>query len=490
MLQAAKVAAPAQESMRGNVWKEGGDYSFYHWNSCQGCFASQLRIQSACKTFLSKHEDSGIPAALMVWKDSNYWHGLEEAELLIHPFCDASFLMQREANTMAHVMLVLLNLSRHIFQYCGDNLASTPMLADLENRWKEAENPLFFLAFALHPTYRATAVQLVSESETQNGNWSKDQNCLSVARLVDAAKFYYEKYELHDEDANEEEREKALHRLGKDLKKWLLGVSKFDPFEPGENSVEWWGLEKSEHPEIANLSMFLLDAPVQAATCERLFKEFARLHTKLRNRLKPTTTHEMAQVKYNLKRKYPEDLSEKASLRNKKGGQAPKNHAISANHHVRIDAPLSPGLPADTSQDAIDVSDEEESDEEEEEEEESAELETIDQWLAALTEAVPDDDDDFFYDSLEPKDVDSSDSDSDDDEVPDCFEKRRQNLPVLPEQNDVNWPQENKHYFARQTSKKYVRTDKYSLLTMYALCAKLPEGSELPSIMSAYEKRT
>ncbi len=93
----------------------------------------------------------------------------------------------------------------------------------------------------------------------------------------------------------------TLSRLGKGLKKWLHNLGKFDLFERDENAVEWWGLQQAEHPELANLSMFLLDTPIQAATCKRLFKEFARLHTKLRNRLKPETTHEMAQVKYNLR---------------------------------------------------------------------------------------------------------------------------------------------------------------------------------------------
>jgi Mg-chelatase subunit ChlI len=349
---------------------------------------------------------------------------------------------------------------------------------------------LFFLAFALHPTYRETAAKLLVASETSGGNWSNDRNYLSVQRLVDAAKFYYGKHELHDEDASEDKRATTLNRLGKDLKKWLRNVGQFDLFERDENAVEWWGLQQSEHPEVSNLSMFLLDAPVQAATCERLFKEFARLHTKLRNRLKPATAHAMAQVKYNLRRKYPKDLPEK------KGGQAPNNHAILANQHARIDAPVSParGQPADTNQDADDVSDGEESEneesneeQEEEEEEEESELENLDHWIAALREAVPDDDDDFFVDSLEPTNADHSDSGSEDEEVPDCFEKRQQNLPVLPEQNDANWPQENKQYFARQTSPKYVRTDKYTLMVMYALSTKLPEGSELPSIMSAYD---
>jgi hypothetical protein len=470
------------------------------WNSTQGCFASQLRIQCACKTFVSKHENSGIPAALMVWKEKDYWHKLEEAELLIRPFCDASFLMQREANTMAHVMLVLLNLYQHISEYCGDTLVARPLLTDLEKRWKEAENPVFFLSFALHPAYRSTAAKLVSNSETKSGNWNNDRNCLCVARLVEVAKFYYGKHELHKDD-DIGERKKALDHLGKSIKRWLSVKScrlKVDVFDAGEDPVEWWGLQKSEHHEIANLSMFLLDCPVQAATCERLFKEFARLHTKLRNRLSSKTVHNMTQVKFNVRHKYPEDLAKKAASANKRGGLAPKN-VISAKEHTRIDVC---GQQADGTNDDDSDSNEEESDKEEEEE---AELETVDQWIDALSEAMPDDDEAlseeampdvdaaFLDDCLGAKESgtggEQSDSDADSDDELDCFEVRNENLLPLPEENDVNFPQENTRYFLTQKSKKYVRTDKYSLETLHELCEMLPEESKLPSIMSAFEKQ-
>jgi hypothetical protein len=59
----------------------------------------------------------------------------------------------------------------------------------------------------------------------------------------------------------------------------------------------------------------------------------------------------------------------------------------------------------------------------------------------------------------------------------------------LPEENDVNFPQENAQYFLTQKSKKYVRTDKYSLETLHELCEMLPEESKLPSIMSAFKKQ-
>jgi hypothetical protein len=261
------------------------------------------------------------------------------------------------------------------------------LLTDLEKRWKEAENPMFFLTFALHPAYCSTVAKLVLNSETKNGNWNNDHNCLCVTRLVEVAKFYYGKHELHKDD-NEVGRKKALDYPGKSIKKWLSVKScrlKVDVFDAGEDPVEWWGLQKSEHHEIANLSMFLLD------------------------------------VLFRLQHK-------KAASANKKGGLAPKN-VISAKDHTRIDVC---GQQADGNDDDSD-SDEEESDKEEEEE---SELETVDQWIDALSEAMPDDDAAFFDNSLEAKESgtkgdgipEQSDSDADSDDELDCFEKRNENL--------------------------------------------------------------
>lgn len=67
------------------------------WNSLQAVFASQLRIRRACELLYHENKDDPKwPHCLNVWSDRTFWFKLEEAELLIRPFCDASFLMQRE----------------------------------------------------------------------------------------------------------------------------------------------------------------------------------------------------------------------------------------------------------------------------------------------------------------------------------------------------------------------------------------------------------
>ena len=104
-----------------------------------------LRITTACKAFVLRHkDDSGFPAALLVWMENPFWYDLEEAELLIRPFCDASFLMQRNVNSMAHVMLILLNLYSHVCEFCGDSPEQEALLKDMEKRWKGQDQQLFF----------------------------------------------------------------------------------------------------------------------------------------------------------------------------------------------------------------------------------------------------------------------------------------------------------------------------------------------------------
>jgi hypothetical protein len=51
-----------------------------------------------------------LPAALLEWGNDDFWEKLEEAELLIRPLVDASFLMQRDSNTLADVLMMLVNI--------------------------------------------------------------------------------------------------------------------------------------------------------------------------------------------------------------------------------------------------------------------------------------------------------------------------------------------------------------------------------------------
>ena len=145
------------------------------WNSLQACLASQLRVKDACKVFVSTYsQNPSFPRGLLAWGDESHWIELSHAECLARPLCEASFLMQRNGNTMAHVMLMFLNMANHLISFT--NGAEKALLADIQSRWNGLENTLFFLAFILHPQYRQTAVSIVTHLRRTKGNWSINKN--------------------------------------------------------------------------------------------------------------------------------------------------------------------------------------------------------------------------------------------------------------------------------------------------------------------------
>ena len=150
-------------------------------------------MRGVCLVFAIQHQNEPqFPMSCIPWRENSFWITLKNAELLIFPFCDASFLMQRNTNTMAHVLLVLLHLVKNIQESSGDISESRVLLIDIEKRWKREENALFSLAFALHPSFHKSAVAILSESLKNNGNCNKARNTFSVVCLAHAAVFYYE----------------------------------------------------------------------------------------------------------------------------------------------------------------------------------------------------------------------------------------------------------------------------------------------------------
>ena len=86
--------------------------------------------------------------------------------------------------------------------------------------------------------------------------------------------------------------------LGEKIRLWLTNFDYLD--------VDDFEGEDKDHKEIANLTMFILDAVVQTgATCERLLKDFVRFHTKSMSRLCPdSTAYQSTKGKHDIQRKY------------------------------------------------------------------------------------------------------------------------------------------------------------------------------------------
>ena len=66
----------------------------------------------------------------------------------------------------------------------------------------------------------------------------------------------------------------------------------FAAYSKGKDLFSWWGDYHEEHKELALFAQFLLDAAVQLASVERLFKDYSRFHTQVRNWLSTQKMHE------------------------------------------------------------------------------------------------------------------------------------------------------------------------------------------------------
>ncbi|KAJ0412547.1 hypothetical protein ATCC90586_006914 [Pythium insidiosum] len=132
------------------------------------CFASLLRVKTALIAFHTTwEEDSEFPEVLRVLGDQSFWKQVETAEQVIRPLSYASYKLQRDENTLADVVDCFGKILRGFtkFEEYRDELIKC-----VEQRWAECEQPLFILAYFLHPDYFEQAKELATTPLTRNIN--------------------------------------------------------------------------------------------------------------------------------------------------------------------------------------------------------------------------------------------------------------------------------------------------------------------------------
>lgn len=242
--------------------------------------------------------------------------------------------MQREDNTMADTLAIIVNLEHFLRQHFKDSqvFAIDQVTKNIRIRWAVAEQPLFVMCFLLHPKYRAVARNIIKKNTEKHGTWQDDKNPLCPHLLTPAAVFYYQKHKLWM-TTDENERNKELHSLRVKFFLWLTSDAMdndpnyvdYKPKTEEDGGNETW-LSNNEGilgKALTNFARFLLDAPTQGATCERLFKEFTCYLTKARNRLADDKLEML------MKECYPEDFPGD-------GIKSGKNRFISPNEHKHL----------------------------------------------------------------------------------------------------------------------------------------------------------
>jgi hypothetical protein len=118
------------------------------WNSAQASFASILQIRSALKMVDAAYGTApDFLNSLHVSKA--FFEELSEAETIVQPLTKALLYMQGDFNTLADI----INMFGIVHQSFGKISQCMELQGLLEKRWSQQEQPIFFLAFMLHPNY-------------------------------------------------------------------------------------------------------------------------------------------------------------------------------------------------------------------------------------------------------------------------------------------------------------------------------------------------
>lgn len=249
------------------------------WNSMQSCFASLLRVRTALSVFEVTNKNAhDFPDKLKILEDAAFWSELEKAEEVIRPLCYASFMLQSDNNTLADVVLCF----RELYDKFVASSISVELVGLLEKRWNDCEQPLFLLAFVLHPGNRELMKELPG----------------SVANMMgEFALAYYRK--LFDRDARS---------IVGEMSEWMRGA--YTPFSLAnfENLATpplaaFWQEAKSSKDrahlgsELPELALVVLAMAVNTATCERYFSELALIHTARRNKMNSEKARKIAAIR-------------------------------------------------------------------------------------------------------------------------------------------------------------------------------------------------
>lgn len=260
------------------------------WNSIQDCFASLLRVKTSLQQFeIRYHTYKDLPSAVKVFGLETFWTSLEEAEKTIRPLCNASYILQRDENTLVDVVLCY----RDIFDgFFADRYANA-LVNLVEDRWKACEQPLYMLAVFLHPFHVGTAKALPYTDIS------------SIDAACDFAVFYFQRF-FPDRDVG---------TLRDHMDLWCTGelYLKRDkrPLRPEEfeDVVRYWSYARNMKPKsnLPDLAIAVLSIAANTATCERYFSEVGRIHTPTRNCLKADKANKAAMMRQAVREKYREE---------------------------------------------------------------------------------------------------------------------------------------------------------------------------------------
>ncbi|OQR85881.1 hypothetical protein ACHHYP_11229 [Achlya hypogyna] len=261
------------------------------WNTMQAMLASLLRCKSAfIMLYVKWHNNDDFPPALVALSPTGlFWDRIAAAETIVRPLSVASFRLQRDNNMLADVILNYGNIFLSYTQYyLGNYDERSTLVASIEKRWNDVEQPLVILTLFLHPKYRTLFSTL-----------RKVEGMTTVMAMGDIAVTYVEKLlGLDVVGVRQEVRLWEMNPLA-------FGITPFEFIGP-TSALDFWGYvlaASSNRSRLSKLALAVLSVSINTATYERLFSKLALVWTAKRNKLHPDKATKLCHVRAAVRRK-------------------------------------------------------------------------------------------------------------------------------------------------------------------------------------------
>ncbi|KAK7055666.1 ribonuclease H-like domain-containing protein [Favolaschia claudopus] len=212
--------------------------------------------------------------------DSDFWNGLTSVVEDIEPICYGTNINQKDSTRADQVLLSLAGLYLHFVEHPEKEL-SVGLVARLEKRWKDCDQPLFLVALILNPF----------EGVSCFGPDAKFDHFKASALVTSL----YRRVNDFPENVDSPEVRKAKERrVSTTMFEYLSGTGGFQGWEAariefeedhGKDPIRVWTAIRASAPDLADFALTILKVVVNQAGCERVFSDVGNTESARRSRL-------------------------------------------------------------------------------------------------------------------------------------------------------------------------------------------------------------
>ncbi|KAJ7258428.1 ribonuclease H-like domain-containing protein, partial [Mycena haematopus] len=211
--------------------------------------------------------------------DSDFWNGLTSVVEDIEPICYGTNINQKDSTRADQVLLTLAGLYLHYVDHPEPDI-SIGLVARLEKRWKDCDQPLFLVSSILNPW----------EGLSCFGPLAKFDHFKATALVGEV---YTRVMSYPGNPDTPQQRQLKERSVAQNMFEYLSCTNGFQNFEDGRDQfqqtmgkdpVALWTALKASAGELALFAITILKVVVNQAGCERVFSDVGNTESPRRSR--------------------------------------------------------------------------------------------------------------------------------------------------------------------------------------------------------------